>query len=230
MKVYPIKESVTGLYNVRNPNNIDVVRSLYVLKDLETITDKSTTFRLPFPETVEKRIGKPTGKFAHENFPESRYAIDFRLDIDTPILAARSGKVIKVKDDSDTYFTPKDLEGKTIEEIIKIAETYTNYVAIEHDDGTIAEYIHLGKDKVDVKEGQEVEQGDLLGYSGLSGVMSEPHLHFNVFKIKDGKAESIPVEFEEEIESMEAEEDISESDDNESDGTAESGEANAEAA
>jgi len=144
---------------------------------------KQTEYKLPFPETVEKKIVRPTGEYAHENSPESKYAIDFLLDINTPILAARGGKVIQAKSDSDNH----GLDAKLADE--------ANYVAIYHGDGTYAEYIHLGKDKVEVQEGQEVETGDLLGYSGLSGCMSDPHLHFNAFKIKDGKGVSIPVEF-----------------------------------
>lgn len=71
-----------------------------------------------------------------------------------------------------------------------------NFVAINHGDGTYAEYLHLGKDKVGVKKGQNIKAGDLLGYTGYSGVMDIPHLHFNVFKIGNGKGISIPIEFE----------------------------------
>jgi len=138
---------------------------------------------LPFPDSLETRIVKPTGKFAHENFPESRHAIDFLLDAGTIILAARGGKVINTKSDSDKWGLDANLANEA------------NYVAIDHGDGTYTEYIHLGKDRVVVQKGQEVEVGDLLGYSGLSGCMSEPHLHFNAYIIEDGKAISIPVEF-----------------------------------
>jgi len=58
---------------------------------------------LPFSDSIEKRIVQPMGQYAHENFPESRHAIDFLLDIDTPILASRGGRVIKTKSDSDKW-------------------------------------------------------------------------------------------------------------------------------
>ncbi len=141
-----------------------------------------TGYQLPFQATVEKRIVQPTGEYAHENFSESRYAIDFLLDVGTPILASRGGTVFRTKSDSDRH----GLDIKLANEV--------NYVAVNHDDGTFAEYLHLGKDQVEVEEGQKVQAGDLLGYSGLSGCMSAPHLHFNVFKIVDGKAVSIPTE------------------------------------
>jgi len=139
----------------------------------------------PFPEDLEVKIAKPTGEYAHDNFPESRYAVDFLLEIGTPILAASDGIVIKIKSDSDKWGLDIKLTNKA------------NYVYIGHDDGTYTEYLHLGKDQVVVEEGQEVNIGDLLGYTGLSGCMSEPHLHFNGFKVEGEKGISIPVEFEE---------------------------------
>ncbi len=149
-------------------------------------------YTLPFSDSIELRIAQPTGKYAHENFPESRYAIDFLLEQGTSILAARGGKVIKVKSDSEVHFKPEDLRDKTIDQIVDLANRYTNLIGIQHDDGTYAEYLHLSKNGVVVKEGQEIKRGDLLGYTGWSGIMDKPHLHFNVFMVKDGKAISIP--------------------------------------
>jgi len=68
-----------------------------------------------------------------------------------------------------------------------------NFVAIVHKDQTYDEYLHLGKDSVVVTTGQKVSRGDVLGYTGLPGCMSAPHLHLNVFKTKGGKAVSIPI-------------------------------------
>jgi murein DD-endopeptidase MepM/ murein hydrolase activator NlpD len=51
-------------------------------------------------------------------------------------------------------------------------------------------YCHL--DKAEVKVGQQVKQGDIIGHSGNSGTSSGPHLHFMC-----GKAEHLatsPVE------------------------------------
>ena len=104
--------------------------------------------------------------------------------METPVLSAREGVVWKIKSDSDTWGLDKNLASEV------------NFVAIDHGDGTYAEYLHLGKDRVIVEKGQKVKAGDLLGYTGLSGVMDKPHLHFNVFKIENWKSVSIPVEWE----------------------------------
>jgi murein DD-endopeptidase MepM/ murein hydrolase activator NlpD len=155
------------------------------------------TYRLPFPDGTEWEEARPRGTFAHENFPESRYARDFRVEEGTQVLAARAGKIVKIKSDSNRHFNPNELNC-SFEEVIELAKKYTNYVGIDHGDGTYAEYLHLDR-KVAVKEGQEVKQGDVIGYVGLTGILDAPHLHMNAFKIENGKAISIPFEIEESI-------------------------------
>jgi murein DD-endopeptidase MepM/ murein hydrolase activator NlpD len=145
---------------------------------------------LPFSKHVKFKMVKPE---AHEKFPETKHATDFIVDIETPVLASRGGTVIKVKSDSDTYLHyPNDIKNLEDSEIRRLAEEHTNYVCIDHHDGTYAEYLHLGKDKILVKEGQKIRQGKLIGYTGLSGIMSRPHLHVNVF---DKNSRGISVNF-----------------------------------
>ena len=141
-------------------------------------------YSYPFPKAIEIKISRPTGEYAHEHFPESRYAVDFLVDVGTPVLAVMSGVVWRIKSDSDKWGLENSFDGEA------------NFVAIDHGDGSYAEYIHLGKDKLSVNVGDRVNKGDVLGYTGLSGVMDVPHLHFNLFKIEEGKGYSIPVEWE----------------------------------
>ncbi|MBI5065176.1 M23 family metallopeptidase [Candidatus Woesearchaeota archaeon] len=138
------------------------------------------TYIIPLPEDVQFVILNPEGRFTHENFIESKYAIDFGVPIGTPVIASRGGKVGMVKDDSQEWGLDATFED-------------TNLVVIDHPDGTSAEYLHLGYKQVSVRKNQNVEQGEILGLTGNSGVMDIPHLHFNVFLTK--KTKSIPVEF-----------------------------------
>lgn len=57
---------------------------------------------------------------------------------------------------------------------------YGNYVIINHGNGYQTLYGHMSK-KV-AKGGQEVAQGDIIGYVGSTGYSTGPHLHFTVYK------------------------------------------------
>src|SRR6185369_10417872 len=75
-------------------------------------------------------------------------------------------------------------------------DRYNNYVLIRHEDGTLGHYCHLKKGGSEVKVGDRINTGDLIAHSGNTGFSSGPHLHFCVFKTKNGRErESIPVTF-----------------------------------
>lgn len=147
-------------------------------------------------------------------------AIDFLCPEGTPVRAARDGVVVLVKSDSNRAIPFEEMRGmveeilghkipeeekereKIAKEIIKAIQQvhaeHTNRVVIKHSDGTAAEYGHLGFNQVVVQGEQEVKAGDLLGYIGMTGVTTTPHLHFNVFqKQKDLErtGQSISVKF-----------------------------------
>lgn len=52
-----------------------------------------------------------------------------------------------------------------------------NLIVIQHNHEGFSGYAHLQKGIV-VEEGQPVNVGDLLGYSGESGYCGYPHLHY----------------------------------------------------
>jgi len=57
---------------------------------------------------------------------------------------------------------------------------YGFYVVLGHSNGITTLYAHLSSFAVTV--GQEVGQGDVIGYSGLTGKSTGPHLHFEISK------------------------------------------------
>lgn len=82
--------------------------------------------------------------------------IDYRCAIGTPVYAAAAGTVKAAKNNPTGYGL---------------------YVAIWHGvAGTL--YGHLSRYLVTV--GQKVKAGDLIGYSGITGVTGGPHLHFEI--------------------------------------------------
>ncbi len=56
-----------------------------------------------------------------------------------------------------------------------------NYIMIEHEDGYKTFYAHL-KDEVSFKIGDEVNQGDKIGTTGMTGQSSGEHVHFFIMK------------------------------------------------
>jgi murein DD-endopeptidase MepM/ murein hydrolase activator NlpD len=91
---------------------------------------------------------------------------------------------VRIKEDSDTGGASMKFD------------QYNNYVLIRHEDGSLGHYCHLQKGGVCVKPGDTVAAGDRIARSGNTGFSSGPHLHFCVFKTKDGRERvSIPIKF-----------------------------------
>lgn len=137
-------------------------------------------YLFPYPKGKRYKIIQSFGgRFSHD-LEHSKYAIDFGLQIGDTITAARGGIVILVKEDSKTH-------GKTRDFI-----DYANKIKILHDDGTIADYVHLDFNGSLVEVGDSVKKGQPIGISGLTGFTTLPHLHFVVYK---ERSISIPIFF-----------------------------------
>ncbi len=136
---------------------------------LEAEPDYEFPYKLPIDPETSLRIGQGfNGQFSH-NEPHSRHAVDFSLPVGTPVLAARGGRVMKV----ERWFHQS---GQNLERDGPRA----NHVRVVHEDGTMAVYAHLDYNSIQVRPGQQVETGQLLGRSGNTGFSTGPHLHFAV--------------------------------------------------
>ena len=62
------------------------------------------------------------------------------------------------------------------------ASGYGKHIRIDHGFGYVSLYAHLNK--YNVRRGQKVNRGDIIGYVGNSGRSAGPHLHYEI--IKDG--------------------------------------------
>ena len=82
--------------------------------------------------------------------------MDFRAHSGTPVHAGNSGTIVLAR--------PLYYEG--------------NCVVIDHGLGLFTISMHLSR--IDVKEGEHVARGDLLGLSGATGRVTGPHLHWAV--------------------------------------------------
>ncbi|MBT8264479.1 MAG: M23 family metallopeptidase [Muriicola sp.] len=60
------------------------------------------------------------------------------------------------------------------------ASGYGKHIRIEHGYGYMSLYAHLSK--YNVKRGQTIKRGDLIGFVGSTGRSEAPHLHYEVWK------------------------------------------------
>lgn len=59
--------------------------------------------------------------------------------------------------------------------------TYGNYVRIRHNSTYETAYAHLSKYGRGIKKGVRVKQGQVIGYTGATGRVTGPHLHYEVY-------------------------------------------------
>ena len=66
----------------------------------------------------------------------------------------------------------------TIESVLSSKRGMGNYIVINHGFGYSSVYAHL--DRFNVRAGQKVHRGDVIGYVGNSGMSVAPHLHYEI--------------------------------------------------
>ncbi len=84
--------------------------------------------------------------------------VDFAAPSGTEIYAAGDGTVVQV--------------GRV--------NGYGNYVEVKHNEQYTTAYAHLSRFARGLKEGEQVRQGEIIGYVGMTGSATGPHLHYEV--------------------------------------------------
>jgi murein DD-endopeptidase MepM/ murein hydrolase activator NlpD len=142
--------------------------------------DDDFLYSFPFEHGTKKRLSQSFGgKFTH--YGNNEYGLDFEMEIGTPVMAARNGLVIEIKEDSERGGIAASYSGDA------------NYILIKHDDGSYGNYVHLKKNGALVNVGAWVQTGEWIGLSGNTGVSSGPHLHFDVRIPSENGMQSIPI-------------------------------------
>lgn len=100
------------------------------------------------------------------HFNGSGPAYDFAGGVDTPVVAARAGTVVRAN------YGTRDAECSS--------EEPPNQVVIDHGDGTYGVYLHFAHNRPILRLGDKVAIGTILGYTGCTGRANGPHVHFHV--------------------------------------------------
>jgi murein DD-endopeptidase MepM/ murein hydrolase activator NlpD len=95
-------------------------------------------------------------------FTRMHKGIDFAAPTGTPVLAAAEGQI--------------EFQGRN--------RGYGKYVRIRHSGGYSTAYAHLSRFAAGLGPGKRVQQGQVVGYVGSTGLSTGPHLHYEV--LKDG--------------------------------------------
>ncbi len=151
-------EEMMGL-RVNEDENIDTR-----LEEIDVTVMQQKTFFDNIPSGDVMAYSDISSKFGWRENPvlrrkEFHTGLDLRAPVGTPILAPADG-VVK--------FTQYNQ-----------GSGYGNVVSLDHNYGFESYYAHL-QNKPVVKEGQFVKKGDLIAYSGNSGMSTGPHLHYEI--------------------------------------------------
>ena len=114
------------------------------------------------PINNAKITSKFSGKRKHPvlGFTRAHKGVDFRAPTGTPIPAAGAGRVIARS----------------------FNRGHGNFVKIRHNGTFETLYAHMSKFAKGVNVGTMVRQGQIIGYSGSTGLSTGPHLHYEIIK------------------------------------------------
>ncbi len=120
---------------------------------------------MPISNRDLKRTASGFGMRMHPVYKirKFHYGMDFTAPTGTEIYATGDGKVKEVKSSRTGY-------GK--------------HIVVDHNFGYETLYGHMNA--FNVRKGQKVKRGDLIGYVGSTGTSTAPHLHYEVHR--NGKA------------------------------------------
>ena len=131
------------------------------LKVQKIIQNRSKQFteKFEFQTPIESVITSAFGKrrFINNNERSPHMALDIRGEVGKEIVAPMAGKVVM----AETHFYGG------------------NKIILDHGGGLFTAYSHLNE--FNVQEGAIVNQGDIIGFVGMTGRVTGPHLHWEVY-------------------------------------------------
>lgn len=156
-RCFEILQNPDTCYNIGNENFIFLQNQRFTPTERAYFLD--TSLGLP----VDSSLSYISSSFGPRKNPfsgqwKNHKGVDFAASEGVPVYAVKNGKVsLALENDA----------------------TFGNYIIISHDSGNMTSvYAHLSR--MSVKYGQTVKRGDVIGYVGQTGMVTGPHLHFEI--------------------------------------------------
>lgn len=167
----------------------------FKVDNLPKIERNSTSLLLPFNDTWNVFWGGDTKDLNyHIDNEAQKNAFDF-------LIIDKSGKSYKTdgKTNEDYYAFGKEVIAPCNGEIVLVIDGVKdnvlgqmnlfdvggNTIVLKTENSEYLVFCHFKHQSIKVKEGQKVEQGQLLGLCGNTGHSSEPHIHFHIQNVED---------------------------------------------
>ena len=112
----------------------------------------------------------------NENLKAMASGFGYRTDPFTKVRKFHAGMDFSAKSGTPVYATGDGV----VDRADNTASGYGNHIVIRHGFGYETLYGHLSK--YNVRSGQRVKRGDIIGYVGSTGRSEAPHLHYEVHK------------------------------------------------
>ncbi len=116
---------------------------------------------LPVQHDHLQRVSAPFGRTILAGTPQEKVhqGVDLVVPVGTPVRATADGVIALLETDDAGYGL---------------------FIRVQHDSVYTTQYSHLSEFLVE--PGQSVAKGDVIGYSGNSGLSTGPHLHYEVYR------------------------------------------------
>jgi len=133
------------------------------------LTPTGRFFEADFLRSPLKSFKRISSKFSNSRVhpileeKRSHKGLDYAAKLGTEVRAVADGKVL----------------------VKNYSESFGNLIAIAHTNNIETRYGHLLKFSSSIKVGDQVKKGEIIGYVGMTGLATAPHLHFEF--LENGK-------------------------------------------